>query len=70
MRYAKSILLAGALAGCSSGDVPAPLTFEISFAEALGSEPLDGRVLLVLSDNDEREPRLARFVGRGTQILG
>ena len=59
MRYVKSVLLLGVLAGCSSSrsEAPAPLTFEISFAEALGSGPIDGRVLLVLADNNEREPR-------------
>jgi len=43
--------------GCSEPPPEPLLTFEISFPEALSSEPLDGRVLLVLSTSDEEEPR-------------
>lgn len=36
---------------------PAPLRFEISFAREANSSPLDGHIMLLLSNNNEREPR-------------
>ncbi|MGH9971286.1 MAG: hypothetical protein ACREBG_26320 [Pyrinomonadaceae bacterium] len=36
---------------------PANLTFAISFPETSSKEPLDGRVLLLISTNNAREPR-------------
>ena len=73
MRYAKSICSAFLVvtAGCVPLVTTEPLTFEISFSETLSSEALDGRVLLVLSDDDEREPRFQ--IGNGPdsqQIFG
>ena len=34
-----------------------PTTFGVSFSESLGSEPVDGRVILILSTNEGSEPR-------------
>jgi hypothetical protein len=36
---------------------PAGLRFEISFPREMGAGPLDGHVLLLISNNDEQEPR-------------
>ena len=52
---------------------PKVLRFEISFARELSDEPLDGRVLLMISTDGKTEPRL-QFFGEGTlraqQIFG
>jgi len=37
---------------------PASVRFEISYPEASSKEPLDGRLLLLISTNNEQEPRL------------
>src|SRR5687767_9301839 len=37
---------------------PANVRFEISYPETSSKEPLDGRLLLLISSNNEREPRL------------
>ena len=36
---------------------PASPRFEISFPKDVNAAPLDGHVLLLISNNDEREPR-------------
>lgn len=36
---------------------PVPQRFEISFPKELSATPLDGHVLLVISNNDDKEPR-------------
>jgi hypothetical protein len=46
----------GGLAGCARGD-HAPLTFAISFPAERSATPLDGRVLLFISDDSTKEPR-------------
>ena len=64
---------AGLLVSCESGgpanNESSNLSFAISFPEELSSEPLDGRVLLAISDNDEREPRFQIGNGPDTQLL-
>src|SRR5262249_19076055 len=48
-----------------------PLRFEVSVSDRLGMEPLDGRVLLMLSTSEEKEPRF--LIGEGVesqQIFG
>ena len=52
-------LLAAALVGlasCGHGD-HSPLTFAISFPAERSAQPLDGRVLLFISDDSTKEPR-------------
>lgn len=67
------VLIAGLLVSCGSGaavnNESSNLSFAISFPEELSSEPLDGRVLLAISDNDEREPRFQIGNGPDTQLL-
>jgi hypothetical protein len=38
------------------------LRFAISFPESRSTQPLDGRIILVISDNDRREPRFENNV--------
>src|SRR5579885_2916935 len=38
------------------------LRFAISFPAARSTQPLDGRIILVISDNDRREPRFQNEV--------
>jgi len=45
----------------------AQLRFDISFTEKRCQEPLDGRILLILSTNDSREPRFQISDGPNTQ---
>ena len=67
------MLTVGLLVSCESGgpanNESSNLSFAISFPEELSSEPLDGRVLLAISDNDEREPRFQIGNGPDTQLL-
>ncbi|MFW6140195.1 MAG: hypothetical protein ACOC5S_02435 [Acidobacteriota bacterium] len=45
------------------------LVFQISFPEELSKEPLDGRVLLMISDNESTEPRFQISDGPDTQLI-
>ncbi|HUN80376.1 MAG TPA: alpha/beta hydrolase-fold protein [Phycisphaerae bacterium] len=48
-----------------------PLRFEVSVAERFATEPLDGRVLLMISTTDKKEPRfLIREGADSQQIFG
>jgi hypothetical protein len=47
----------------SSSDKPQKIAISVSYLESLSSENLDGRLLLILADNDESEPRFQ--VGEG-----
>jgi hypothetical protein len=46
-----------ALAGSSTGQARKPIRFEVAFPASLRAEPVDGRVLLVLSTKNDPEPR-------------
>ncbi len=64
-----TVLVCASLLGCAGSDIAdnVRLTFAVSFPEEMSAEPLDGRVILVLSDNDDREPRFQISNGRETQ---
>lgn len=68
-----AVLIAGLLVsgetGAASNNEPSHLSFSISFPEELSSKPLNGRVLLAISSNDEREPRFQIGNGPDTQLL-
>lgn len=51
------------------GDYSAPLEFGISFDESMSAEPLDGRVILILSPRDEPEPRLQVTSGLNAPLV-
>jgi len=65
------LLLAILLFGCQNSDVTqeSKLRFGISFSEELCKETLDGRVLLMISNNNEREPRSQISDGANTQLI-
>ena len=46
---------------------PTDLEFAISFSDALSSEAQDGRVILIISKQEEREPRFGVSSGAGGQ---
>jgi hypothetical protein len=45
------------------------MEFAISYPESMSEEPLDGRMLLLISDNNEAEPRFQISDGPGTQMV-
>src|SRR5262245_15628670 len=48
-----------------------PLRFDVSISDRFGKDPVDGRVLLLLSTTDEKEPRF--LIGEGVksqQVFG
>jgi len=64
-----SIALHSAAAQQPSGD-PAHFRFAISFPAARSAQPLDGRIILVISNNDKREPRFENNVYEADTQLG
>jgi hypothetical protein len=56
-KLSRIILLLCAAAANAATAKPATQRFEISFPKEMSATPLDGHVLLLLSDNDEKEPR-------------
>ncbi|MGB9071183.1 MAG: alpha/beta hydrolase-fold protein [Terriglobales bacterium] len=60
------------LSAAAANPKPQPLQFEVSFGKELSPTPLDGRVLLLISRNNDREPRFQiDFDATGSQqILG
>src|SRR5437763_3524173 len=51
-----------ALSAVGQQPTPTRLRFGISFPAARSAEPLDGRIILVISNNDKREPRFQNNV--------
>jgi len=66
------VLAALALLGTLLGSPPArALTIGVSFGASLAAEPVDGRVLLLVSTDDETEPRFQVRAGfRAIQVFG
>ncbi|HEV3058135.1 MAG TPA: hypothetical protein VGY48_07790 [Vicinamibacterales bacterium] len=52
-----SFIVAGSLAFATHAQTAGPLRFDISFPAARSTQPLDGRVLLFISDDGRSEPR-------------
>src|SRR5947208_11767878 len=52
-----SLALAGSAALATRAQTAGPLRFAISFPAARSAQPLDGRVLLFISDDGRTEPR-------------
>ncbi len=67
MKYLKSLslLFLVFLYNCDSpsSDKSNEIAIAVSFAEVLSSEPIDGRLLLIVADNNKKEPRFQ--VGEG-----
>jgi hypothetical protein len=55
--------------GCTGETQPTSPKFEISFSDALSTESFDGRLLLILSNNDTAEPRFQINDGHNTQLI-
>ncbi len=73
------LIVAVSLAGCAAPEpdetlvetAASGLEFAISFDETHGAEPLDGRVLLLISTDDEAEPRFQIRASVGSmQVFG
>lgn len=62
------LLLAFAFSQCSSPGNDA-ISFSISFSETLSEAPQDGRLLLLLSNNNKSEPRFQINDGTSTQMV-
>jgi hypothetical protein len=62
-----SLLLIGM--NCSSPDQKSPLKFSITFTSEMSDQAQDGRLLLMLSNNDKSEPRNQISDGLKTQLI-
>jgi len=56
-RTLTGLVLSALLAACTAEDATTPLEFEVAIDESVGGEPRDGRIILVLAADEEREPR-------------
>ena len=65
------LLLSAILAQAATGK-PASPRFEISFPKDMSATPLDGHVLLLISNNDEKEPRfqVSFMTAESQQVFG
>jgi hypothetical protein len=58
------------LTAAAANPKPQPLRFEVSFSKGLSATPLDGHVLLLISRNNDREPRFQiDFDATGSQQI-
>jgi hypothetical protein len=66
-----SIFIAFVLINCQTQDSnqKSNAVFQISFPEELSKEPLDGRLLLMISNNENAEPRFQISDGPDTQLI-
>jgi hypothetical protein len=55
--FSFALIAAALLSFTSNAQSPGPLRFSISFPSSLSDEPLDGRLLLFVSDDGNSEPR-------------
>src|SRR5438874_11537794 len=56
-RALKTLLLVFAFASTVTAATKAPLGFEISFPKEMSAAPLDGHILLLISNDPKEEPR-------------
>ncbi|ALM07840.1 hypothetical protein SB49_08565 [Sediminicola sp. YIK13] len=58
------------IASCQSNkETSNPIAINVSFSDAVGSEKMDGRLLLMLADNDQTEPRFQINDGLKAQLI-
>lgn len=72
MRYTTPVFIFLLLTGikCSGpGEQSSPLTFSISFTDSLSDQAQDGRLLLLLANNDKSEPRFQINDGLKAQLI-
>jgi Putative esterase len=70
-----ALLIMVAAAGAAdkkTGAKPPSTRFEISFPKEMSAVPLDGRVLLLISNNDEKQPRfqISFMTAQSQQVFG
>lgn len=68
-KYPLILVVLSLLAACSADQPSAGVAFEISFDESLSDELQDGRLLLMLSSNDNDEPRFQIGNSADTQLI-
>ncbi|NQZ77010.1 MAG: hypothetical protein HRT61_13045 [Ekhidna sp.] len=64
-----TLLLLAILYLCSCESPQSSITFDVSFPDELSSEARDGRLLLLLSTDDSKEPRFLINDGPSTQLV-
>src|SRR5210317_757225 len=71
MRFFLSVAVLSALLFSCTPKIESPPqpAFGVSFSESVGTEPLDGRLLLMLSDDPSQEPRFQINSGLNTQLV-
>ncbi len=69
MRISHYILLLTLIIGCKTNPERSTYSFKISVDKILSTEPIDGRMLLIISKNNEAEPRFQISDGLGTQMI-
>lgn len=69
MKSALSVFLLLLLLSCEQNQPASTLTFTISFTKALSEQAQDGRLLLLLANNDKSEPRFQINDGLTTQLV-
>ncbi|MEP2670800.1 MAG: hypothetical protein ABJH04_17475 [Cyclobacteriaceae bacterium] len=62
-------ILAVTLVQCTPGDQKSKLKFAISFTEQMSDQAQDGRLLIMLANNDAREPRFQINEGVKAQLV-
>jgi hypothetical protein len=69
-KFAFYCLLVVYLSSCNSNQKDTPqISINVSFSEALSSQKLDGRMLLMLSTNNDNEPRFQIGEGLNNQLI-
>jgi len=61
--------LAATLAASACSEPVDRVTVEVAFPDSVGAQPLDGRLILVLSANPDGEPRTQVTYGPGAQPI-
>ena len=68
-KYFLYAMLSVIIGSCTSNKNEANIAIQVSFSEKLSDQPIDGRMLLMLSNNDEAEPRFQIGEGLNNQII-
>lgn len=69
MKTALSVFLLLLLLSCEQNQPASTLTFTISFTKELSEQAQDGRLLVLLANNDKSEPRFQINDGLSTQLV-
>ena len=69
MKFSHLIFFLSIVISCNSSTEKSNYSFKISFDKILSSEPVDGRLLLMISNNSDTEPRYQVNDGLETQMI-